>query len=162
MAEHSATPRGPLEPLAGLTLAGAGVALLMLTLVEAWQVFARYVVHSPPGWTEPVALLFLKFALMLGAAIGVREETHFRFLLGLQATGEGARRLLEGVARVTAAGLGLALAVWGARMMLDTWAVQIPGAPLPTGLYFAPFVIGGALIVVFAVERLMRGASVSD
>jgi TRAP-type C4-dicarboxylate transport system permease small subunit len=162
MAEHSATPRGLLDSLAGLTLAGAGVALMMLTLVEAWQVFARYVVHSPPGWTEPVALLFLKFALMLGAAFGVREETHFRFLLGLQATGKRGRQVLEGVARVTAAGLGLALALWGARMMLDTWAVQIPGAPLPTGLYFAPFVIGGALIVVFAVERLVYDATVHE
>ena len=155
MQEHSATPRGPLEPLARLALAGAGVALLSLTLVEAWQVFARYVVHSPPGWTEPVALLFLKFALMLGAAVGVRDETHFRFLLGLQATGGAGQKALQATARLTAAALGLALAVWGARMMLDTWAVQIPGVPLPTGLYFAPFVIGGALFVAFAVERLV-------
>jgi TRAP-type C4-dicarboxylate transport system permease small subunit len=162
MQEHSATSRGPLEPLAAFALAGAGAALLLLTLVEAWQVFARYVLESPPGWTEPVALLFLKFALMLGAAVGVREETHFRFLLWLQATGGAGRKALEAAARLTAAALGLALAGWGARLMLDTWAVQMPGAPLPTGLYFAPFVIGGALFVAFAVERLVGGAQVRN
>ena len=89
---------------------------LLLTLVEAWQVFARYVLESPPGWTEPVALLFLKFALMLGAAVGVREETHFRFLLWLQATRPvPAAKALEAAARLTAAALRLALAGYGAR-----------------------------------------------
>ena len=127
MQENSATPRGPLEPLARLALAGAGAALLLLTLVEAWQVFARYVVQSPPGWTEPVALLFLKFALMLGAAVGVRDETHFRFLLGLQAAAGSAQKALQAAARLTAAALGLALSWWGARMMLDTWSVQDSG-----------------------------------
>jgi TRAP-type C4-dicarboxylate transport system permease small subunit len=31
----------------------------------------------------------------------------------------------------------------------------MPGAPLSTGWYFAPFVAGGALFVLFALERLL-------
>ena len=43
-------------------------------LVEAWQVFARYVLNDSPGWTEPVALLLLNIAMMFGAAVGVRQR----------------------------------------------------------------------------------------
>jgi TRAP-type C4-dicarboxylate transport system permease small subunit len=39
-------------------------------------------------------------------------------------------------------------------MMVATWPLKMPGAPLSTGWYFAPFVAGGTLFVLFALERL--------
>jgi TRAP-type C4-dicarboxylate transport system permease small subunit len=146
--------RGPLHRLAAIALAGAALALVLLALVEAWQVFARYVLDSPPAWTEPVALLCLKCALMLGAAVGVRSEAHFRFPLAVQAARGITKRVLEAATRLASAALGAALAGWGAAMMVATWPLKMPGAPLSTGWYFAPFVAGGALFVVFALERL--------
>jgi TRAP-type C4-dicarboxylate transport system permease small subunit len=151
-AAHDA--RGPLHRLAALALAGAALALVLLALVEAWQVFARYVLDRPPAWTEPVALLCLKCALMLGAAVGVRSETHFRFALAVQAARGPGKRILETAARLVAAALGAALAGWGVTMMAATWPLKMPGAPLSSGWYFAPFVAGGALFVLFALERL--------
>ena len=145
--------RGPLDRLAAVALAVAGAALVLLALVEAWQVFARYALDRPPAWTEPVALLCLKCTLMFGAAAGVRSDSHFRFMLGVQAASGRAQYALETVARVTAAALGLAFAVWGAAMMVATWPLKMPGAPLSSAWYFAPFVVGGALFVLFALER---------
>lgn len=128
---------------------------MLLTLVEAWQVFARYVLESPPAWTEPVALLCLKCALMLGAAVGVRSESHFRFPLAVEAARGFPKTALEAAARLAAAALGAALAGWGMAMMVATWPLKIPGAPLSSAWYFAPFVVGGALFVLFALERLL-------
>jgi hypothetical protein len=34
-------------------IAMACVALICMTLVEGWQVFARYVLNDSPSWTEP-------------------------------------------------------------------------------------------------------------
>jgi len=147
--------RGPLHRLAALALAGAAVALVLLALVEAWQVFARYALDRPPAWTEPVALLCLKCALMLGASVGVRAEAHFRFPLLVQAARGAAKSALEAAARLAAAAIGVALAGWGAAMMVATWPLKMPGAPLSSGWYFAPFVAGGTLFVLFALERLL-------
>jgi TRAP-type C4-dicarboxylate transport system permease small subunit len=147
---------GPLRSLAGAALAIACCALVALAAVEVWQVVARYVLDSPAAWTEAVALLLLKVALMLAAAVGVRQETHFRFALAAEAAGRW-RGPLEAFGRLATAALGVALAVWGARLMIATWELKAPGAPLPIGLNFAPFVVGGALFAAFAVERL-RGA----
>lgn len=147
---------GPLQAVAGAALAVACAALVALAVVEVWQVVTRYVLDSPAAWTEPVALLLLKIALMLGAAVGVRQETHFRFALGAAAAGP-LRGPLEAFGRLATAAIGLVLAFWGASLMIATWELKSPGAPLPTGLAFLPFVVGGVLIVLFAVERLLRG-----
>ena len=147
---------GPLCTLARAVLAIACWALVALAAVEAWQVVTRYVLDSPAAWTEPVALLLLKIALMLAAAVGVRQETHFRFALVAEAAGRW-RVALESFGRLVTGAIGVAVAGWGASLMIATWGLKVPGAPIPAGLNFAPFVAGGALIALFAVERL-RGA----
>jgi TRAP-type C4-dicarboxylate transport system permease small subunit len=146
---------GPLRPLAVGALAIACAALVALAAVEVWQVVARYVLDAPAAWTEPVALVLLKLALMLAAAVGVRHDAHFRFALLAQAAGRW-RTALEHFARLAAGAIGVALAVWGARLMLATWDVKAAGAPLSTGLNYAPFVAGGLLIALFALERVLR------
>ena len=57
--ETAARTRRPLDGLATLILGLAGLALVAMALVQAWQVFARYVLNDSPGWTEPVALLLI-------------------------------------------------------------------------------------------------------
>ena len=144
---------GPLQAVASAALWIACCALVALTAVQVWQVVTRYVLDSPAAWTEAVSLLLLKIALMLGAAVGVRQETHFRFALGAAAAGP-LRGPLEAFGRLATAAIGVVLAVWGASLMIATWALKTPGAPLPTGLGFLPFVVGGALMALFAIERL--------
>jgi len=148
--------QGPLHSVAHAALALACFALVALAVVEMWQVVTRYVLDEPAAWTEPVALLLLKIALMLAAAVGVRQETHFRFALGAEAAGRW-RGPLEAFARLASAAIGVVLAGWGASLMVATWELKAPGAPLPTGLNFAPFVAGGALMALFAIERLRSG-----
>jgi TRAP-type C4-dicarboxylate transport system permease small subunit len=134
----------------------ACVALVALAAVEGWQVVARYVLDSPAAWTDPVALLLLKVAFMLAAAVGVRQETHFRFSLGAAAAGRW-RGVIEGFGRLATAAIGIVFAVSATSLMLATWELKAPGAPLPVGLTFAPFVLGGALMALFAFERLRGG-----
>ncbi len=146
---------GPLQPLARVALATACCALVALAAVEVWQVVTRYVLDSPAAWTEAVALLLLKTALMLAAAVAVRQEAHFRFALAAEAAGRW-RSLLEAFGRIAPAAIGVVLAGWGASLMIATWELKAPGAPLSTGLSFLPFVVGGALMAAFAAERLYR------
>ena len=155
-AEGVVLVHGPLQAVAAAALWIACCALVALTVVQVWQVVTRYVLDSPAAWTEPLSLLLLKIALMLGAAVGARQETHFRFALGAAAAGP-LRGPLEAFGRLATAAIGVVLAFWGASLMIATWALKTPGAPLPTGLNFLPFVVGGALMALFAIERLRGG-----
>jgi TRAP-type C4-dicarboxylate transport system permease small subunit len=146
-----------LDHLATASMILSAVALVIMTLVQAWQVFARYVLNDSPGWTEPVALLFMSVAVMLGSAVAVRRETHFAFLTLRDAMPGPLNLLSRVVSRLIAAAAGLALMVLGGQLMIDDWGVPLAGAQLPSGLKFVGLCVGGALILVFAVERLVTG-----
>jgi TRAP-type C4-dicarboxylate transport system permease small subunit len=123
-----------LDVLDKLTIAVAGLALLAMCAVEAWQVFARYVLNDSPSWTEPLALLFMSTTMMLGAAAGVRSNRHFGFFILVESVKPPLRRVLRAIALLIAAAIGLMLAVWGAQMLVDAWDYPIAGAPLPQGV----------------------------
>jgi TRAP-type C4-dicarboxylate transport system permease small subunit len=136
----------------------ACVSLLAITLVEAWQVFARYVLNDSPVWTEPVALLLMSAAMMFGAAVGVRSESHFGLFVAVNAATPRVRAVLLATARLVVMAIGVVLAFWGTVLLVDGWSIPMAGAPLPQGLYFLPIGLGGALIALFALERLFLAA----
>lgn len=144
------------DRLASGSLFIACAALIVIVVVEAWQVFARYVLNDSPSWTEPVALLLMSTALMLGAAAGVRSQRHFGFLLLVEHVSPKVRAVLQSIQKVIAAGIGVMLAWWGGEMTADAWNYSMAGAPLPQGAAYLPVCVGGALIFLFSVEQLVR------
>jgi TRAP-type C4-dicarboxylate transport system permease small subunit len=156
MSHAPATVPSALAPLARITIAVAGVALLAMAGIQAWQVFARYVLDNPPSWTEPLALLCMSTTLMFGAAAGVYSGRHFGFFIVVEHARPSLRRLMQTVARLIAAVVGILFALWGGEMMIDAWDYEIAGAPLPQGIMFLPLCLGGALIAIFSIEQLIR------
>lgn len=148
--------RDPFDTVADAALGIAALALVLLSLVEMWQVFARYVLNDSPSWTEPVAILCLNVAMMLGAAAGVHHERHFGFFIGVHAAPPPLRRVLLALSRMLQAGVGLMLAAWGLRLSTATWDIQLAGVDLPQGTTYLPLSLGGALIAAFAVNLLLR------
>jgi len=143
--------------LARLTMLIAGVSLCVLVLVLAWQVFGRYVLNDSPGWTEPVALTLMSVAALFGSAVAVRRESHFNFPTLVEMAPAPLRAALKALARLIALAFGAALAWYGGFLMLDSWSVPMAGAPLPEGVSFVGLCAGGALIALFAFERLVTG-----
>ena len=156
MSHAPATKPSALAPLARITIAVAGVALVAMAGIQAWQVFARYVLDNPPSWTEPLALLCMSTTLMFGAAAGVHSGKHFGFFIAVEHARPSLRRLMQTVARLIAAVVGILFALWGGEMMIDAWDYEIAGAPLPQGIMFLPLCLGGALIAIFSIEQLIR------
>lgn len=145
-----------LDRLATGATAVAAVGLAGMVTVQAWQVFARYLLNNSPSWTEPVTLVLLSTTLSFGAAAGVHARSHFAFPLFVRLLPVPAQR---GFARLSAAvvgGTGALLAVGGGQLMLDGLAVKMAGAPLQQGAAFLPLCVGGALMLVFALPQLLR------
>lgn len=146
-----------LDGLSVVIMGLAGAALVLMALIQAWQVFARYVLNDSPGWTEPLALLLMSFAVMFGASVAVRRETHFAFQTLQHAMPDKVQWLLKSITRLIAAAAGAGLMVLGGTLMIDEWPVAMAGAALPSGLKFAGLCVGGGLILLFAIERLLTG-----
>ena len=143
-----------LETLSNLAIGIAAIALLGLVVVQGWQVFARYVINDSPSWTEPVTLLLLATATSLGAACGVHTNRHFGFFLLHDHVRPGMRRAIDVIVTVVIVAIGAVLAYWGAVLLLDGLDIKAAGADLPQSINYLPLSIGGALMVVFALNRL--------
>lgn len=143
--------------LAQATIAIAAASLCVLVLVLAWQVIGRYVLNESPGWTEPVALILMSVAALFGAAVAVRRESHFNFPTLVESAPPLLRDILKAGARLIAVASGIALAYYGGFLMSDSWSVPMAGAPAPEGLAYIGVCLGGALIAIFAFERLISG-----
>jgi TRAP-type C4-dicarboxylate transport system permease small subunit len=144
--------------LANAATAVACVSLVGMTLVEAWQVYARYVLNDSPSWTEPVVLLLMSATMMFGAAAGVRSESHFGFFITLHLAPPKVRVVLLAISRLVIIAIGGVLGFWGFVLMADDWRIPMAAAPLPQGLVFLPIALGGVLIALFGLERLLSGA----
>lgn len=162
MSDTENTRPGWLDRLARITTWIAGIALVSMAAVQAWQVFARYVLNASPDWTEPVALLLLNTAMMFGAAVGVRAESHFGFFIARDAAPERVGRIMHGFSRLVVAAVGALLAWWGAVLAADSWEVPMAGARIPEGTFYLPLCVGGALIAVFSLNHLFAGQAAAE
>ena len=139
--------------LACLYLAGAG--LVLMTLIIGWQVFGRYVLNDTPSWSEPLSLQLMSWFILLGAAVGVRESVHLgldivRYNMSLRV-----QRLMDLVSLALICIFGGAMSFYGTQLAAGTWTARIPVLGWPGGIDFIPLIAGGALISIFALERLI-------
>jgi TRAP-type C4-dicarboxylate transport system permease small subunit len=159
LSPSAAAPINWLDRLATIANAIGAVALIGIVVVQSWQVFARYVINASPSWTEPVAGILLSTAMCFGAAVMVRREAHFGFVLLRDRAPPMLREALMALVDSIIAGIGLTLAGWGAVLLIDGWRIPMAGAGLPQSSPYLPVVLGGGLIALFAFDALRRRAA---
>lgn len=144
------------DALAAISVAIAGAALLGLVLVQAWQVFARYVLNDSPPWTAPVTVVLLSTAMSFAAAAGVHGRRHFGFFLLAQSLRPGPKRIVDAIVCLIVATIGAVLAWDGWVLWLDGLGIRMAGAPMPESAGYLPLSLGGGLMAVFALHRLVQ------
>lgn len=145
-----------LDILSAVTVGLAGIALVGLVAMMGWLVFGRYVLNDTPTWIERGATLAILCIAMPVAAVGVRERFHLSVL--------GVREALPGAAqRWIALGCDVLMGLFGAGMAWWSWelvgtvaAFNIPLLGISQGWTYAPMVLGGALMVLYAIEQVMK------
>ena len=115
----------------------AGVALVVLTVIFGWLVFGRYVLNATPTWVEQVSLLLVMLIAFLGAAVGVRENTHLvGHHLPQHACPTGSGRSSSLISDLLMAGFGGLMLWYGAQLTAFKWVAHDPADPDPRGLPF--------------------------
>lgn len=144
--------------LSQLCLAVASLALVLLIASFGWLVFGRYVLNSTPTWVEQLALLLICYITFLGAAVGVKEDTHlgvtlFRDILPIELN------------QIVSLFCDFVLAIFGAVMCLSSielvrfgWPTLLPMLNLPEGVRSLSAALCGGLITFFCAIRLLSRA----
>lgn len=133
----------------------AGIGLLLMTAIIAWQVFARYVLNASPAWAEQAALLLMIWYVFIAAAAGVREGFHIRIAVFADQLPDKLRHVVRLITHLVVLLFGIAMAYWGVELARATWEHVIPTLGISRGYAYIPIALSGALIAGFALEQLI-------
>lgn len=142
--------------LSALTVAVAGAALVGLVAMMGWLVFGRYVLNDTPTWIERAATLAILSIAMPVAAVGVRERFHLAVLGVREAMPRAVQRWVALACDMLMGLFGAGMAWWSWELVGTVSAFKIPLLGISQGWTYAPMVVGGALMVLYAIEQVLH------
>lgn len=136
----------------------AGFCIVVMTVVVPIGVFYRYVLNSALAWPEPMATIMMIFFTFLGGAACYRAGVHISVTVFVRYLGVGPQKLAELMVEIAVAALALFMLVWGAELVHTTLYQVIAEFPfLSVGFTYLPVPVGGAITLLFMIERLWIG-----
>lgn len=136
----------------------AGLSVLTISLIIPWGVFARYILGTGSSWPEPTAILLMMVFTFIGAAASYRAGAHMAVAMVTDRLNPNMRRTMSIVSQVLMGIICLFMTIWGTKLCLSTWNQFMSAMPtLRVGITYMPIPVGGALTLIFVVERLLLG-----
>jgi TRAP-type C4-dicarboxylate transport system permease small subunit len=136
----------------------AGTALVLISAVIPWAVFTRYVLNSAASWPEPTAVLLTIVVTFIGAAACYRRGLHMNVSFFVSMFPARLRMLTELLAELLVATMALFMVIYGEKLVAETWYNTIADFPsLSVGVTYLPIPVGGAILLLFVVERVIFG-----
>jgi TRAP-type C4-dicarboxylate transport system permease small subunit len=104
-------------------------------------------------WVEEVGEMLLAWLTLVGAAIGLRERTHFT--LHVLKFGPAGQRFVDRVHSVLIGILGAIAAWYGVKLCILNHTLTTPGLEINLAVLYASVVAGGGLLVVYAISMIV-------
>lgn len=145
--------KGAMTAISNLCIGVASVAMVTLVLTFGWLVFGRYVLNVTPTWVEQLALLLICYIAFLGAAAGIKEDTHLGVSLFRNMMPNGLQKYLIVAIDLLLAAFGAVMLVAGVTLMIFGWDTHLPMLDIPESFRTLAITSCGGLIVLFAGTR---------
>ena len=139
-----------------------GGLVLFAIAVMLYGVFARYVMLpvtdwldiDPPNffWVEEVGETTLAWLTMIGAAIAVKERSHFALNLLTHRLSPRATAALHVFHNIIIAAFGGLVAWLGYKLVLLNMMLTSPALEMSLGWLYASATVGGILMVLYALD----------
>lgn len=140
---------GRLLDIAVVSLAG------LLFLLLNYAVFARFILNNSVSWGEELPSHILAMLTFIGAAYLTRSNEHLGFDAVVQEMPRGLKTVVMCGNLILMAGFGALLAYYGGIAAISFGDRQLISIDLPMALFRGAMPVGGALITLFCVVRLV-------
>ncbi|PMR79979.1 TRAP transporter small permease [Halomonas urumqiensis] len=144
-----------LDGIASLCLILSGVLLVFLIASFGWLVFGRYVLNNTPTWVEQSSLLIVVYITCLGAASGVRANTHLSIDFIREGMPVPLRTFFRYLADSVVLIFGGFMAYEGSGLVMTNLERAIPMIGMSESWRAMPLVICGSLVVVFSLANII-------
>ncbi len=151
--------RGVMDALYALCVAIAGTALVLISAVMPWAVYTRYVLNRAASWPEPTAVLLMIVLTFFGGAACYRAGLHMRMSFFVSLLPPRLQRATALAVEMLMALIALFMIDWGLKLVAATWQNSIADFPsLSVGVTYLPIPLGGAILLLFVIERVAIGS----
>lgn len=147
-----------LDGIAWLCMLLAGIALVVLIATFGWLVYGRYILNATPTWVEQLSLLLVVYISFLGAAVGVRRNTHLSIDFVREAFPFLPRMIMRYLSDLVVVIFGGFMTWQGALLVATNFERAIPMLGLSESWRAAPLVICGVLMTIFAINNIILRA----
>ena len=136
----------------------AATAIVIMATIIPWGVFSRYALGQGLGWPEPIAILLMVLFTFVGAAASYRAGAHMAVQVLSDRLPPLAQPFIILFVRLAMAAISLFMLIWGYKLCVATWNQYLSTLPwMRVGIAYSPIPIGGALTLLFVLERLLFG-----
>ncbi len=142
-----------------VSLVAAGLGLVAMTMIVAWTVFGRYILNDTPTWGEPVSLFLMLWFILLGGSVGVREMDHMGFDIGLHYARGVWKSVLVYTNEALVTLFGIAMVFYGTKLAAGVWSDTIPVVGISKGWDYVPIAVGGVMVTLFSIEKVLLRVS---
>lgn len=131
----------------------ASIALVILIVTFGWLVFGRYVLNVTPTWVEQLALVLICYIAFLGAAAGVKDETHLGVSLFRDMLPIHVQKATIVIIDFMLAAFGMVMFLAGRELMVFGWDSLLPMLNIPESFRTMAIAVCGLLIFLHAGSR---------
>ena len=148
-----------------LTRITEGAAALLVAaeaIILASSTVARYVFHTPLVWSDELASLVFLWLAMLGSVVALRRGEHMRLTAFVRGLPDRTRSWLDALGMTLVIALLLTLLPAALEHFEDLSISTTPVLEISEGFRVAAVLIGFALMLLTAVDTLLRQATVAQ
>ena len=139
-------------------IALSGLAMIAITLMIPSGVFMRYVMNDPLQWPEPASVIMMVFFSFVGGAAVYRANQQIAVEALTRAVGPRSRTAMQRGVHACMLLIAAFMLVYGVHLCRITWGNTIAEFPwLSVGIVYLPIPLGGALTLLFIVEKIWLG-----
>ena len=141
----------------------SGVAMVVITLFIPAGVFMRYVMNDPLQWPEPASVIMMVFFSFIGGAAVYRANQQIAVEALMKAVNPASRMVMQWGVHLCMLLIAVFMLGYGVHLCVVTWGNTIAEFPwLSTGVVYMPIPIGGALTLLFIIEKIWCGEPPKD
>ena len=116
----------------------SGIAILFMSLIIPWGVYARYVLGTGSNWPEPVAVMLMVTFTFFGAAAGYRAGSHLAVQMLTDRLPSTLRWLCDKLVDLAMIVVCVFVMIWGGKLSMETMIQYIADLPwMPVGITYA-------------------------
>ena len=136
----------------------SGMAILLMSLIIPWGIYARYVLGAGSSWPEPVAVLLMVTFTFFGAAATYRAGGHIAVGMLTERLPPALQWICDKAVDILMIGICLFVMIWGGKLSMEMMNQGLAELPwLPVGYTYLPLPIGSLLTLLFVLEHTLWG-----